>query len=600
MNSNWNNNNPYQALFEQLARRFSERSGSGGLGSLGKRFQSRSSGRSKKRPLALIVFYVIIAVCLYYYIALPVINLHSRGFWKFLIFISIVLLVWRLTKRIQEPGNQVEGDAPKRESGLRGLVRSFQGSEKIFFSLAMILIIIYVAGALLSSPIFNASRYQKLLKVENGEFSEDITQISYNQIPLLDKASAEILGARKMGSLVDLASQFEVTSEYTQINYKNRPVRVTPLCYASLIKWFTNYRQGIPAYISIDMATKKTELIRLPEGMKYSPYEHFNRNLYRHLRFHYPTAIFDDISFEVDEKGVPYWICSIKKFNIGLFGGQTIGEVVLCNAIDGKLTKYKIDKAPSWIDRAYSAEMLVRLYNYYGTLKHGFLNSILGQRDCLTTTNGYNYLALNDDVWVYTGVTSITSDQSNVGFVLMNQRTMETRYYEVEGSIEDSAMSSAEGKVQNLGYRATFPLLLNIDSQPTYFMALKDASGLVKKYAMVNVQDSQLVATGDTVSETEKAYRKLIVTSSTSTGSTSGGSGTQNVTGTVRKIAQGVVEGTTHYYLVLEGSDVIYDVNLSEHLDAILIDQGDTVTIEYTDGPDSMPVISFKKEAAKE
>ena len=140
--------------------------------------------------------------------------------------------------------------------------------------------------------------------------------------------------------------------------------------------------------------------------------------------------------------------------------------------------------------------MLVNLYNYYGTLKHGFINSILGQKDCLTTTNGYNYLAINDDVWVYTGVTSITSDQSNVGFVLMNQRTMETKYYEIEGAIEDSAMTSAEGKVQNLGYKATFPLLLNIDAEPTYFMALKDASGLVKKYAMVNVHNYQIVATG--------------------------------------------------------------------------------------------------------
>ena len=154
--------------------------------------------------------------------------------------------------------------------------------------------------------------------------------------------------------------------------------------------------------------------------------------------------------------------------------------------------------------------MLVELYDYYGTLKHGFLNSIMGQKDCLKTTNGYNYLAIDDDVWVYTGVTSITSDQSNVGFVLMNERTMETKYYQIEGAIEDSAMSSAEGKVQNLKYVATFPLLLNIANEPTYFIALKDDSGLVKMYAMVNVQKYQVVATGDSVSECEKAYISLL------------------------------------------------------------------------------------------
>ncbi len=151
--------------------------------------------------------------------------------------------------------------------------------------------------------------------------------------------------------------------------------------------------------------------------MKYTTSDHFNRNIYRHLRFKYPTYIFNDLSFEIDDNGVPYWISPVKKFNIGLFGGTTVGRVVLCNAITGETKDYKIEDAPEWIDRAYSADMLIQLYDYYGTLKHGFLNSVLGQKDCLHTTTGYNYLALDDDVWVYTGVTSITGDQSNVGFV---------------------------------------------------------------------------------------------------------------------------------------------------------------------------------------
>ena len=216
--------------------------------------------------------------------------------------------------------------------------------------------------------------------------------------------------------------------------------------------------------------------------------------------------------FRSDDEGTPFWVCPVKKFNIGLFGGQTIGEVVLCNAITGECREYDVEDVPNWIDKVYSAELLTRLYNYNGTLKHGYFNSILGQKDCLQTTNGYNYIALDDDVWVYTGVTSVSGDQSNVGFVLMNQRTMETKFYTVEGAIEDSAMSSAEGQVQNLGYRASFPLLLNISGEPTYFMALKDGAGLVKKYAMVNVQKYQWVAIGDTVQECEKAYVKLLAT----------------------------------------------------------------------------------------
>ena len=249
---------------------------------------------------------------------------------------------------------------------------------------------------------------------------------------------------------------------------------------------------------------------------------------------------------------------------------------------------------PSWIDRAYSADLLVQLFDYYGTLKHGYFNSILGQKDCLQTTNGYNFIAQDDDVWVYTGVTSVTADQSNVGFVLMNQRTMETKFYKIEGAVEVSAMSSAEGQVQNLGYRATFPLLLNIANEPTYFIALKDDAGLVKKYAMVNVQKYQLVAIGDTVQQCEKQYITLLNTSGISAEATA--AATQSKTGVIAKIAQGVIEGNSHYYLMLEGSDEIFDVSVVEFLDIIRYNVGDRITIEYTPGANANIALGISKE----
>ena len=225
---------------------------------------------------------------------------------------------------------------------------------------------------------------------------------------------------------------------------------------------------------------------------------------------------------------------------------------MLCNAVTGETKDYAIEDVPKWIDRAYSSDLLVQLYDYYGTLKHGFLNSVLGQKDCLKTTEGYNYLAIDDDVWVYTGVTSVSGDQSNVGFVLMNQRTMETKFYPIEGATEASAMSSAEGQVQNLKYKATFPLLLNLSGEPTYFIALKDDAGLVKKYAMVNVQKYQLVAIGDTVSQCEEKYNELLLTDGVIKEEEDKRE-VQTVEGTIAKIAQGVVEGNSHYYILLEG-----------------------------------------------
>ena len=385
-----------------------------------------------------------------------------------------------------------------------------------------------------------------------------------------------------------------MADDYTQINYNNVPVRVTPLVYASPIKWLTNQRNGIPAYIRIDMTTQDTECVMLEEGIKYSKSEYFNRNLYRHIRFRFPTYIFgDQLFFEIDDNGVPYWVCPVKKFNIGLFGGETVGRVVLVNAVTGECTDYAVEDVPTWIDKVYSAELLMQLYDYYGMYQHGFFNSILGQRDCLVTTDGYNYLALDDDVWVYTGITSVNGDQSNVGFVLMNQRTMETRYYEVEGATELSAMSSAEGQVQNLGYRASFPLLLNIADEPTYFMALKDDAGLVKKYAIVNVQKYQWVAIGDTIEECEKDYKELLSTN----GIVSQSQGERlEISGVIELIAPVVIDGSTHYYIGITGSDELFDVDVSDEglYGIVRYKEGDRISLVYTENYGLNPVQEIK------
>lgn len=525
----------------------------------------------KFRTKLLLVLAAIAAAAVYYYVTIPAINIHAAGFWTFLLAI-VVILTFLFSARSLRMGNSI------RE------IRAV----KIGFLVGGILLIIYVAGSILSSPIVNAKKYHELLTVQEGTFTEDIAEVDYNEIPLLDKSSATLLGNRKMGSLIDMVSQFEVSPLYTQINYQGKPVRVTPLVYASPIKWLTNMSEGIPAYIMIDMTTQDTECVRLEGGgIRYSQAEYFNRNIYRHLRFRYPTYIFDQLSFEIDEDGTPYWICPVKKYNIGLFGGQTIGKVVLCNAVTGETVCYDVEDCPQWVDSVYSAPLLIQLYDYYGVYMNGFLNSVLSQKGCLQTTDGYNYLAMDDDVWVYTGITSVSGDESNVGFVLMNQRTMEARYYSCPGAEEYSAMNSAQGQVQNLGYVSTFPLLLNVADEPTYFMALKDDAGLVKKYAMVNIKKYQNVAIGDTVADCEKAYINLLKTNGIAAQSVQAG---EKQSGIIETIAPVVLEGNSHYYVVLKGDSRIFDVTVSEFPQIVRYKEGEQITLEYVDGETLSPV----------
>lgn len=547
---------------------------------------------NKKKLLRnlLIVLAGAVFLGIYYYVTIPAINIHSAGTWQAILLLVVILVLISVAKQIKKDRQGVVEGAESFHFNLKECTLGV----KISGILLVVLLLVFAAGSLLSSPFFNAARYQRLMTIEERAFTDDIKEVDYKTIPLLDKDSAALLGNRKMGSMVDMVSQFEVSGNYSQINYQGKPVRVTPLTYASPIKWLTNQAKGIPAYILIDMTTQNTECVKLSEGIRYSKGEYFNRNIYRHLRFRYPTYIFDDqLFFEIDEEGTPYWVCPVKKFNIGLFGGQTVGKVVLCNAQTGECVEYAVEDVPSWIDKVYSAELLIDLYDYSGLLKHGYWNSVLGQKDCLQSTNGYNYIALEDDVWVYTGITSVSGDQSNVGFVLMNQRTMETRSYKVEGAIEDSAMSSAEGQVQNLGYRATFPLLLNIADEPTYFMALKDGAGLVKKYAMVNVQKYQWVAIGDTVQECEKNYTELLNTNGIVSSLTDAG---KSVTGKIESISPIVLEGNTHYYVCLENKEDIFDIDLSDVslIQIVRYQVGDSITVEYLEGYGVHEVRSIK------
>ena len=505
----------------------------------------------------------------YFYVELPAINLHAEEFYVFAFLLCAVYCVCA----VLTSGFQGEG--------VRGYVGFVKKQCTVPFLAFIGLIAVIAVGAISSWVVLRASSYSELLPLQSGDFTAEVEEISYDQIPMLDADSASRLGSRKLGELADMVSQFEILPSYTQINYQGRPVRVTSLAYGDLIKWFTNRSDGLPAYIVIDMVTQEAEVVRLNEGMKYTVAEHFGRNLYRHLRFQYPTMMFDEPVFEIDEDGIPYWVCSRIVKTIGLFGGTDVEGAVLVNAITGESEYYQ--EVPNWVDRVYSSDIIMDQYDYYGMYHNGFLNSLFGQRDVTLTTSGWNYIAINDDVYMYTGVTSVTSDQSNIGFILSNQRTKETHFYPCAGATETSAMDSAQSQVQQMRYVATFPLLLNIADQPTYFMSLKGEDGLVKMYAMVNVQQYQIVETGSTVAQCETNYRKTLANAGLI------GAGDAQVNqgdvreehGIIAEIRSAVVGGNTHYYVRMEHSLGYLDFNAAEVPRAVLLDVGDSIWYTY-------------------
>ena len=555
----------------------------------------------------------IIAGGIVYYMMLPALNFKDVNMYIFIMVLIVLFMVFfalacKANKKIE-----------RREY--------IKKKSKVPVIIAAALVVVMAIGWLCGATIFRASSYNKLLPVTTSEFSTDFEKLSVDSVPRVDESRALTLADQQLGSLSEYKSQYVVSNTTTMINYNNRPVRVAYLEYADVFKWFNNTKEGVPAYMIIDLISQKVTVVNCVEQfgscIQYSPTELFNEKLIRHIRFQYPTELLDTPNFEISDDGHPYWITPVLDKTIGLFGGTDVKGAIITDALNGESVYYDIEQVRSdeslqWIDVVYSANLLVQQYDYYGKFQNGFWNSIIFQNDVSQASQGNGYIAMNDDVWIYTGVTSSESDASNFGFILSNQRTKETRYYENGGAIETAAQQSAEDAVQNYQYAATFPILLDIEGQPTYFMSLYGSSNTVKGYALVNLADKTIVGTGivDEMKSDAKALnaavenyiqalkdKNIIGTDinvdeylvdetdedaggtaqetpaengNTAAPSAPAADGSQ-VTGEVTSILTSVNNGNTYYYLQINGT--YYYISVADCMDVLLVQTGDTVTV---------------------
>ncbi|MDP4153694.1 MAG: CvpA family protein [Bacillota bacterium] len=502
----------------------------------------------------------------FFWLTCAPINYKSPEFWTLFIFtVGVFCFVYLLFSIFGR--KKVIVIEPKKRVG-----KAFRNVAIIIVGLFLLLFIGGISGA----EIFNAKHYRDQLTMKDSDFSTDIKEISFSQIPIADKDTAQRLANRQVGSVVDLVSQFNLSNKFSVINYENKPYRVTPLEYADIFKWLSNSSKGIPYYIKVNLATQEANIVKLDKPMKYGMSDKFNRYVVRKARLSYPTKLFDEVNFEIDDSGHPFWVFSVIDYKIGLYGGPDAVGVVLVDAVTGDTSYYDISKVPQWIDRAYGTNLILKQINNNGKYKHGFWNSKFGQKDVLQTTDGYNYLSINNNIWLYTGLTSVVSDESNIGFTLVNLRTKESRFYAINGAEEYSAMASAEGKVQEKRYTATFPLLINVDNYPTYFLSLKDSAGLVKMYAFINVENYQVVGVAESIDEAKEQYvRQLSGEGLKPTGDD------KTVEGAISFVSSAVKDGNSYYYVKLDGNDTVYTASIQVSDLLPVLQTGNKVKISY-------------------
>ncbi len=517
-----------------------------------------------------------------YYLFLPPINVHSTGFW---IYLVLVMLFYGVPLGVAGLGADFASLSRRKGHGkAAGYNAKKPLASKIFLALLAVPAAVLVIGGIASSSFFNARRYASVIDVREAVFSEDMPEADIvSNISLMDTDSARIIGNRALGSLSDVVSQYELSYSYNQINYHGTPKKVANLEYVDLFRWLNNSKAGIPGYVMVDPVANTAEYIRFEKPLRYVTSAYLEEDLDRKLRFSYPTKIFGSTNFEIDEEGNPWFVVSCMTARVGLFGAMDVNEVILFNPCDGSSQLYAVADAPAWIDNVYDGYLASEKYDWYGTLSGGWWNSKLSSQGCKQTTDDFGYIVIGDDVWYFTGVTSVTGDESNIGFIITNARTGEYKYYPVVGAEEYSAMGAAEGEVQEKGYKASFPSLINVSGQATYIMVLKDDGGLVKLYALVNVENYSIVATGPTQTEAKTAYLNLLIQKGLVEGQVKPAESTLTANITVSEVRLAVLGGETVVYLTSDDG-YVYRGSLAVDETLILISPGQKLTVTYTEG----------------
>lgn len=515
----------------------------------------------KKRMIVFAGVFFILEVLIYYWYQLPALNIWSLDFWIF--FLQSAGLAWILLA-LFSPKSAVQKVTSQRQVETYHFSAARLPAYLTWLGRIWLLIVLALMGfAVINSHVFRAKDYAQVITVKDADFKADFPNTDISKLALLDRASAEKIGDTYLGT-IDKVSQFGISDDYRQITIGQQPFRVSPLEYKNFWKWLSNHKDGIGYYVRVNQTTGKAELAKLSKAMHYSDSEYLMNDTMRHLRFQYPTTIFGKPSFEVDDEGNPYYIATIYQPRFGLSSNDPIGAVVL-NAVTGESKKYDLANIPDWVDRVYSASNVISRVDDHYTYQNGFWNTVFSQTGVKNTTDSYNYISIGSDIYLYTGITSATADSSNLGFILVNMRTREITNYKLASATETAAQKSAEGEVQEKGYKATAPSLVKLADKAYYLVSLKDDAGLVKSYALVDAEDYQQVLVNNDIATLISQVSGVDASSLTGLANTSNGEGTEqtgNITGKVEALGSQMIGGSTVYYIQSGGK--IYKVKATE------------------------------------
>ena len=532
---------------------------------------------------SLLALFLLLVGFLSFYLFLPVIQYGFYGIGIIILALLFIYFIISLGITVDQTGKQ--------------FIIASKPSKILLVIMGLILVYLTFVPLFTTATIFHTSNYQKMIgKVENGKkISEHIAPISMDKIRVVDQELAFLFGEKIIGSQAALGSQVEL-GKFSIQKVNNELYWIAPLLHSGFFKWLNN-KEGTPGYVMVSATNERdVKLVQSIDGkplkIKYQPSAYFQSDIHRHVYFNgFSSVGLADFTFEIDEKGNPFWVITKYNKTIGFSGKNTSGIVVV-DAQNGAIQHYNIKNAPSWVDRIQPAELIEDQLNNWGELVNGYWN--FSNTDKLQITEGLTlvYGQNNKSYW-YTGLTSVGSDESAVGFVLVDTRTKETTFYKQSGATEFAAQSSAQGKVQEKGYKASLPIPYNINGIPTYVMTLKDDGGLVKMYAMVAINDYTIVGVGNSMRETLTSFKSVYNMAGNKI-NPSNVAAKKAISSVISRIQSDVKNGNSFYYFTIKDYPNIFvgSSQVSNEIPVTVV--GDSVKVSFDiDNEQVIDVTSF-------
>ena len=536
------------------------------------------------------LIYVIVAGFILVYFYQPVV---SFGFSGFPVYVLVLLGLW-IT--LNSPINLSSiGD----QKDLQHLKINKPGKVSLIL-IAVILLYLTVVPVVTSWALFHTNEYRDLIgKIDTeSNLSDHMLPISIEKIRTVDQSLAQLLGDKVLGSQPALGSQVTL-GEFNIQKVNNDLYWVAPLLHSGFFKWQKNM-EGTNGYVMVNACNERdVKLVQEINGkkvfIKYQSEAYFFDNLERYLYFHgYWNVGLTDYSFEIDDSGIPYWVVTKYQKTIG-FSGEDATGVVIVNAQTGEIKEYSITNTPKWVDRIQPGGFIETQLNDWGNYIKGFWNFSNENKLKITEQVSMVYGDDNNAYW-YTGLTSVGSDESTVGFALVNTRTKKAFWYKQSGATENAAQNSAKGKVQEKGFNASLPIPYNINNIPTYVMTLKDNGGLVKMYAMVAIEDYTIVGVGNTLRESLMAYKNAFNQSGNKL-NTKSKTEKNIIKSVITRINGDVKNGNTYYYFTLRNLPKVFIGSSQISNDFPLTNTGDSVYVTFdNDNQEVIDVSSFKNK----